>query len=75
MGENMKATTFRRALASIIDDSGQFITYDFRDPAFRHMDNDELVIAGEDSDEVFAIKIVKVFDEDKKPSRKRGAKK
>ena len=56
----MTPKQLRNKLAKIINDSGEFETYDNRDPCFvRNLDN-ELVVVGDTEEDTFALKIIKV---------------
>lgn len=55
----MSVKAFRDKLEKAIEDSNLFITYDNRDSDFEIEDN-EIVVCGENENEVFAITIIKV---------------
>ena len=46
----------------LIEESGQFITYDNTDPSFDYKE-DEFCVCGDDKNETFALKIYKVRED------------
>lgn len=62
----MKVPTFRKKLAKIINADYQFMAEDNRERWYKGMGEDELVVVGDSHRQVFVLKIIKVYDDNKK---------
>ena len=58
----MTVKQFRIKIMKLIEESGQFITYDNTDPSFDYKE-DEFCVCGDDKNETFALKIYKVRED------------
>ncbi len=56
----MTLKKFKKILMKIIEDTGDFITDDCTNKFFEDIDDNMVVVSGEDEEEVFYIKIEKV---------------
>ena len=57
----MKIKTFVKKIDKIISDSGEFVAYSkHSDMCFFHMEENEIVVSGQDSDCLFCLTVSKV---------------
>lgn len=56
----MTLKQFSHKLVKIIEDSGEFAVWDYRDKSFSHMDIGEITVVGESEADTFAFQIIKV---------------
>lgn len=56
----MTAKTFKRRLAAILMDSGEFAAFDNTDIDFDSLDDTDIVVTGKDDTETFCLTILKI---------------